>query len=690
MASRSLTRTSRIDSNDTTSISRDAVNTVDADDVLPVKIILAVDIGSSSTRCSPWVLQRSLNEDQVEGSRAGKDGPSISFGVKPLAAAFIDGEGDGLMRSVRQVRAVHPNTGRIASVPLLLDAVDEVVDETLERLRSMSSSSSSRPTTFAFEVMGIGFTSFVMNLIGVDENGKPVDDDKATLCYACNTPEVAGHVRTLKRYVRRMETRGSSLTRAPPCVTYPCDLYALRSVNTTVQRWQRQLKSENRMSLVYGTTGAPIHASYALAQLRHLYQDHPDVARRVARWQTLPSCCLARWRGVSHMPVSYSEASWTGLLDYRTCQYAACVQGLVPAECWTALPDLRDYNDDPRRGLPAHSPYSERWPELQHTTRFFLGVGDGACATIGSKCTTPNRIACTIGTSAAARICVPLPVTPHDDNQHCKETDDDDGDDNVFVPGLFCYRVDKDRVVVGGALTDGGSVVEWARTLLNLGASNEEAYEACLLEVEQLVSIELATAVEESARQVDTTSSGLVSFVPFLSGERNPGLRETASGCLFGLRRATRPAHVLKSCLEGVTLRINSIVSLLLPRSLLSSSTTLPREEGVQLVASGGALESNPLWRQMLADCTGIPVVFDEDANESTSRGVALMVAQSIVAADVDDTNNASSSSAAEALKPKLVSNPRSVLACYWEQMAQEQNRLLEALTPLYEEPNTA
>jgi gluconokinase len=458
----------------------------------------------------------------------------------------------------------------------------------------------------------------------------------------------------------------------------------------TVQRWQRQLKAENRLSLAYGSTGAPIHASYALAQLRHLYQDHPDVARRVARWQTLPSCCVARWLRVSHMPVSYSEASWTGLLDYRTCMYAAFVQHLVPAECWTALPELRDYNDDPRRGLPAYSPYSERWPELQHTTRFFLGVGDGACATIGSKCTTPNRIACTIGTSAAARICVPLPVTPHDDNQHRKELRDG-GNDNAFVQGLFCYRVDKDRVVVGGALTDGGSVVEWARTLLNLGASHEEEYEACLLEVEQLVSIDLAKveAGAESARQVNMTSSGSVSFVPFLSGERNPGLRETASGCLFGLRRATRPAHVLKSCFEGVTLRISSIVSLLLPISLPSSSTTLPREEGVQLVASGGALESNPLWRQMLADCTGIPVVFDEDANESTSRGVALMVAQSIVAADVDDTNNTSSYSAAEALKPKLVSNPRSVLSCYWEQMAREQNRLLEALTPLYEEPDT-
>jgi gluconokinase len=456
---------------------------------------------------------------------------------------------------------------------------------------------------------------------------------------------------------------------------------------------------------VYETTGAPIHASYALAQLRHLYQDHPDVSRRVARWQTLASCCLSRWMGVPHLPISYSEASWTGLLDYRTCRYAASVQQLVPAECWTALPELRDYDGDHpqrmiRQGLPEHSRYYDRWPELrQSTTRFFLGVGDGACATIGSKCTIPNRIACTIGTSAAARICVPLSVTPtHDDDDDDNQTQHHGSDDkdDVFVPGLFCYRVNRTSVVVGGALTDGGSVVEWARTMLNLDAS-QDAYDACLLEVELMVSSDLArAAAEESdgrpADNAHTSPAGSITFVPFLSGERNPGFRETASGCMFGLRRATRPAHVLKSCLEGVTLRINAIVSLLRSTSL----QTLPAPtsgDGIHLVASGGALESNWLWRQMLADCTGIPVVFDEDANESTSRGVALLVARALVAADVymdDSANCLQSSRIVEALKPKLVSNPRPVLSRYWERLAVEQNRLLEALDPLYDESETA
>lgn len=34
--------------------------------------------------------------------------------------------------------------------------------------------------------------------------------------------------------------------------------------------------------------------------------------------------------------------------------------------------------------------------------------------------------------------------------------------------GLWCYRVDRDRAVLGGALTDGGSVFEWLRGALAL------------------------------------------------------------------------------------------------------------------------------------------------------------------------------------------------------------------------------
>lgn len=50
--------------------------------------------------------------------------------------------------------------------------------------------------------------------------------------------------------------------------------------------------------------------------------------------------------------------------------------------------------------------------------------------------------------------------------------------------GLWCYRVDRRRVVLGGALTDGGSVFEWLRSALEL--SPGEDMDAVMREVEEM------------------------------------------------------------------------------------------------------------------------------------------------------------------------------------------------------------
>ncbi|KAL7448183.1 hypothetical protein ACHAWC_000424 [Mediolabrus comicus] len=146
------------------------------------------------------------------------------------------------------------------------------------------------------------------------------------------------------------------------------------------------------------------------------------------------------------------------------------------------LPPLSDFDaeDVPRNGMYQHcydgtnNIYWDRWPELRQC-RFFLGIGDGAAANIGSKCGTRSpcnnekrRIAVTIGTSAAARLCLPHESDSNSSNQS-----------DILVPfGLFCYRVDRSNILLGGALTDGGSVIEWACSLLNL--QSPESFERCL------------------------------------------------------------------------------------------------------------------------------------------------------------------------------------------------------------------
>jgi len=99
-------------------------------------------------------------------------------------------------------------------------------------------------------------------------------------------------------------------------------------------------------------------------------------------------------------------------------------------------------------------------PALKNAT-LLLGLGDGACANIGSKCSVAGRIACTVGTSAAVHVCLPLKYP--DASIHVEK-------------GLFCYRIDRVHVLVGGALTDGGSVFEWIAKLLNLESVTSDTF----------------------------------------------------------------------------------------------------------------------------------------------------------------------------------------------------------------------
>jgi gluconokinase len=79
--------------------------------------------------------------------------------------------------------------------------------------------------------------------------------------------------------------------------------------------------------------------------------------------------------------MSFSEASWTGLFDFRHWQWDRALLDLVHMDV-SKMPPLAD-SSTPFSGLKAE--FSRRWPELQ-SVPFFLGIADGAAANIGSKC----------------------------------------------------------------------------------------------------------------------------------------------------------------------------------------------------------------------------------------------------------------------------------------------------------------
>ena len=401
---------------------------------------------------------------------------------------------------------------------------------------------------------------------------------------------------------------------------------------------------------LYQKTGTPLHSAYAVAQLLVFYEQQPQLAQGVAKWQTLSSLCLARWiQNDNHQaaapfwPISYSEASWTGLINVQKCSYEPAVLELLPTACRQALPALADFDVSSTKNT-LQPTFCQKWPALTDA-RFFLGIGDGACANIGSKCTALERMACTIGTSAAARIVVPANAV-------------------VTVPrGLFCYRINQSFLLLGGALTDGGSVTEWIRQILNISSNDE--MEQCLVQVDRQLQQDYAAAAKTTSSSDESIQPQrpLLIMLPFLSGERSTNYQTGATGAIVGLTRATTRAHLVQACLESVALRLAAVTRLL---------SSQPK---AQIWVSGKALEVNTVWRQMIADCTGRTIVLDPDTTEGSSRGVACLVAASLSGRGLTR----------EDVSPNAIETfPRPEGKAYWDKLVVAQERFLDAMRPIY------
>ena len=129
-------------------------------------------------------------------------------------------------------------------------------------------------------------------------------------------------------------------------------------------------------------------------------------------------------------------ASGTGLFDQATCEWDLELAAELGVE--DKLPPI---DDAPRSGLAGD--WAERWPALADVP-WFPAWGDGATSNLGAGCDTRERAALMIGTSGALRVC-------------------DRAEPPAPPPALWCYRADAERILLGGSLSDGGSVVAWLR-----------------------------------------------------------------------------------------------------------------------------------------------------------------------------------------------------------------------------------
>src|SRR5690606_24645405 len=129
--------------------------------------------------------------------------------------------------------------------------------------------------------------------------------------------------------------------------------------------------------------------------------------------------------------------------------------------------------------------------------------------------------------------------------------------------GLFVYRIDPKRSLVGGALSNAGNLYAWLNKVLQTGDE---------------------TALQQAVAQIAPDSHGLT-ILPFLAGERAPGWNANARSVFMGMTFDTRPEHLVRAALEAVAYRFYQIFRRLQP--------LLPDE--VVFIANGAGLVNSPV-----------------------------------------------------------------------------------------------
>ena len=338
--------------------------------------------------------------------------------------------------------------------------------------------------------------------------------------------------------------------------------------DTRAATFAKALREDYDEREIHVRTGCRFHPSYWPAKLQWLKHEHPEKFLRTRCWLGFAEYLCLRLFG--RVTASVSMASATGLFNQQACDWDwDFVQALGITR--DTLPEINEQRD-----VRLTESFAARWPALAEA-RLITVVGDGAANNIGAGCSTKDRIALMIGTSGAMRVVFA-------------------GEPPVEIaPALWSYRASRRHLVVGGALSDGGGLLQWMAESLKLDRDT----------------------LQREVAALEPDAHGLT-VLPFWSGERSTGWSSDATSGIFGVKQKTKPAEIVRATLEAIAYRFA-----LIARAL---DQVAP---GASVFASGNALRSSPVWLQIIADVLGRPLLFGGTA-EASIRGAALLALEAV------------------------------------------------------------
>jgi len=329
----------------------------------------------------------------------------------------------------------------------------------------------------------------------------------------------------------------------------------------------------------YKLVGANLDSSHAVFKALWVRDEEPEIWSDAAILMSPGTYVL---RGVSGaVAVDPSNASSLALLDPRTRRWSSEVLSLVDLS-ERLLPEVVDA---PNPISTVTASFAEA-TGLDARTIVAVGCGDEMAATLGAGVFEPGEVCDVVGT--AEPVCAASNVPREDPTMlvECHPHADPDA-----------WLLENPGFVSGGNL-------RWWRDQfapIERGAEAEGLGDAYDL-------------LSREAERVPPGAEGLV-FLPCMQGAMAPEWNGAARGVFFGLTLAHSRAHMTRAILEGSAFALRDIVEAMVNAGLDVRRLT---------IVGGGA--KGPLWRQIKADVTGLPVRVPRSV-ETTATGAAILAA---------------------------------------------------------------
>ncbi|HQU92819.1 MAG TPA: gluconokinase [Pyrinomonadaceae bacterium] len=329
-------------------------------------------------------------------------------------------------------------------------------------------------------------------------------------------------------------------------------------------------------------TGARFHPSFWPAKLLWLQGGNTSSSEcalftKTSHWISIGDYITLKLSG--KLATSISIASGTGIFNLRENGWDEKLLRLLKIKR-SQLPKIEKDSYTFR----LNAKFAKRWPRLTDAN-WFLPTADGATNNIGSGCVTSDTAALMVGTSGAMRVVLDTPP-------------------KSIPEGLWCYRVDHRRAILGGALSDGGGLLDWLRANLNL-PKNAESIISKRLPAKSPVKVE-----------------------PYFAGERSTGYNENATGSIRNLTMADDAVDVYQAAMEAIADRFAEIFR------QLEIVTPIRK-----IIASGGGLHNSHAFTRIISNALGRDLTLSE-VPEASMRGAVLLALETIGKIQIADSDS--------------------------------------------------